>query len=80
MKVVDFLKQMGTPEFLQSIGLYGFRLLKPENDPTQIHWSVVLYERGEDGNRLRVQADNINAKAKIESDKIIENASKQTEF
>ena len=59
-KVTEFLRHMGEPSFLQTIGLYGFRLLNPENDPAKIKWSVVLYERGEDGNRLRVQADNID--------------------
>lgn len=59
-RVTDFLKQMGDPAFLKSIGLYGFRLLNPDNDPTKIKWSVILYERGTDGNKLRVQADNID--------------------
>jgi len=59
-KVLEFLKKMGDPEFLKTIGLFGFRLLKPENDPAKIKWSVVLFERGDDGNRLRIQADNID--------------------
>ncbi len=59
-KVVDFLRKMSDKNFLQSIGLYGFRLLAPENDPTKIKWSVILYERGNDANRIRVQADNID--------------------
>ncbi len=59
-KVTEFLKKMSDPEFMKSIGLYGFRLLKPENDLGKIKWSVVLFERGEEGNRLRVQADNID--------------------
>lgn len=59
-KVVAFLRKMGSREFLESIGLYGFRLLKPDNDPSKIKWSVVIYERGNDGNKLRVQADNID--------------------
>ncbi|MDD3288902.1 MAG: transglycosylase domain-containing protein [Alphaproteobacteria bacterium] len=59
-KVADFLKKMGDREFIKSIGLYGFRLLNPDNDPAKIKWSVVLYERGEKGNRLRIQADNID--------------------
>jgi membrane peptidoglycan carboxypeptidase len=59
-KLTAFLRKMGDPAFLEAIGLYGFRLLKPDNDPTKIKWSVVLYERSEDGNRLRVQADNID--------------------
>ncbi|MDD4615667.1 MAG: transglycosylase domain-containing protein [Alphaproteobacteria bacterium] len=59
-KLVDFLKHMGEREFLEQNGLYGFRLLKPENDPAKIKWSVVLYERGERSNKLRLQADNID--------------------
>ncbi len=59
-KTVEFLRKMGDPEFLKSIGLYGFRLLDADNDPKKIKWSVVLYERGEDSNKLRLQADNID--------------------
>ena len=59
-KTVAFLQKMGDRNFLQSQGLYGFRLLDPENDPAKIKWSVVLYERGADSNKLRVQADNID--------------------
>ncbi len=51
---------MGDRDFLQSIGLYGFRLLNPANDPAKIKWSVVLYERGADSNKIRLQADNID--------------------
>ncbi len=60
-KVVDFLKRMSDPEFVKSIGMYGFRLLNPDNDLKAIKWSVLLYEKGEDGNLLRVQADNSDA-------------------
>ena len=59
-KTVDFLKKMSDPDFLQSIGLYGFRLLDKDNDPRKIKWSVVLYERGVDSNKMRVQADNVD--------------------
>lgn len=59
-KTVEFLQKMGDPEFLKSIGLYGFRLLNPDNDPKKIKWSVVLYERDGDSNKLRLQADNID--------------------
>jgi membrane peptidoglycan carboxypeptidase len=58
-KLVEFLKNMSSAEFLKEKGLYGFRLLKPENDPAKIKWSVVLYERGENSNKIRLQADNI---------------------
>ena len=59
-KVTGFLKRMGDPGFVKAISMYGFRLLDPANDPSKIKWSVVLYERGEDANRLRLQADNID--------------------
>jgi len=59
-KLIDFLKQMGNKDFLQANGLYGFRLLDPANDPSKIKWSVVLYERGPDSNKMRLQADNID--------------------
>lgn len=60
-QLTDFLKKMGSVEHMQAIGLYGFRLLSPDNDPAKIKWSVLLYEKGTDGNRLRLQADNIEA-------------------
>lgn len=60
-KLTAFLSQMANPEHVRSIGLYGFRLLKEDNDLSKIHWSVVLYERTPEGNKLRVQADNIDA-------------------
>jgi membrane peptidoglycan carboxypeptidase len=59
-KLVDFLKHMGDRSFLQAQGLYGFRLLDPTNDPAKIKWSVVLYERGVDSVKIRMQADNID--------------------
>jgi membrane peptidoglycan carboxypeptidase len=59
-KVTEFLKKMNQPTFIDSIGLYGFRLLSRDNDLSKIKWSVVLYEKTEGGNRLRVQADNID--------------------
>lgn len=59
-KTVEFLKKMSNPEFLKSIGLYGFRLLSPDNDPAKIKWSVVLFERTPSSNKLRIQADNID--------------------
>ncbi len=57
---VAFLRKMGDRNFLQSIGLYGFRLLDPENDPSKIKWSVMIYEKTAGENRIRVQADNID--------------------
>ena len=59
-QVIDFLQQMDDPDFLKANGFYGFRLLQPDDDPANINWSVVLYERGADGNKVRIQADNID--------------------
>ena len=55
-----FLRKMDKRDFLASIGLYGFRLLDPDNDPAKIKWSVMLYEKSASENRIRVQADNID--------------------
>ncbi|MDD3370976.1 MAG: transglycosylase domain-containing protein [Alphaproteobacteria bacterium] len=60
-KLVEFLKKMGDKDFLKANGLYGHRLLSSGNDPSKIKWSVVLYERGDAGNLLRLQADNVSA-------------------
>ncbi|MDR3425454.1 MAG: transglycosylase domain-containing protein [Alphaproteobacteria bacterium] len=59
-KLVDFLRQMDDKDFLQAEGLYGFRLLKPENDLSKIKWSVVLYERAAGSDKIRLQADTID--------------------
>lgn len=59
-KLVDFLKKVGNKDFLEAHGFYGFRLLKPDNDPAKIKWSVVLYEQGENSNKIRLQADTID--------------------
>lgn len=59
-KLVDFLKNMGDKEFLKANGLYGYHLLEPDNDPSKIKWSVVLYERDENSNKIRLQADTID--------------------
>ena len=59
-QLIEFLKKMSDPEFLKANGLYGFRLLKPTNDPAKIKWSVVLYEHTADSNKIRLQADTID--------------------
>ncbi len=59
-KLVEFLKKTGDKKFMEANGLYGFRLLKPDNDPAKIKWSVVLYEQGATSNKIRLQADTID--------------------
>ncbi len=58
-KLSEFLKNTGDKSFLEARGLYGYHLLEPGNDPNKVKWSVVLYERGSDSNKIRLQADNI---------------------
>jgi membrane peptidoglycan carboxypeptidase len=48
----------GTPEGARAAGLYGYRLLSEQNDPSALQISFTLYERAGDANLLRVQADN----------------------
>ncbi|MBI1273527.1 MAG: glycosyl transferase family 51 [Alphaproteobacteria bacterium] len=59
-KVTDFLQKLKDPDFLKEAGLQGFRLLGENSDPTKINWTIVLYEKGEGGNEVRVQADNLD--------------------
>ena len=59
-KVTDFLQHMDDHDFLAKHGFYDFRLLTEDNDPANINWSVVIYERTNEGNKIRVQADNID--------------------
>jgi membrane peptidoglycan carboxypeptidase len=58
-RVVDFLKKTDDPAFMRANGFYGTRMLKDGDDPSKINWSVVLYERGPDSNKMRIQADNL---------------------
>jgi membrane peptidoglycan carboxypeptidase len=59
-RVVDVLKRLGEPDFVKEMGLYGFRLLQPNDDLSKIVYSVVLYESTPGGNVVRVQADNLD--------------------
>ncbi len=59
-RLVDFLMLLSNEDFLKSNGLYGYHLLEPNNDPSKIKWSVVLYERSEKSHKVRLQADTID--------------------
>lgn len=58
--VTQFLQKLREPDFVKTIGLQGDRLLSPDNDLSKINWTIVLYERTDIGNALRVQADNLD--------------------
>ena len=59
-RVTDVLQSLQDPNTARKLGLYGHRLLQADasNDPLVI--SLTVYERGEDANFLRVQADNLD--------------------
>ena len=59
-RVTDVLQGLRDPEIARKLGLYGHRLLQADasNDPLMI--SLTVYERGDDANHLRVQADNLD--------------------
>ena len=69
--VTDLLRRLRDPAAAKAAGLVGPHLLE-RGDPSKLFYSFTLYEATEDGNRLRVQADNldqpfdINAGAKLE--------------
>ena len=66
-RVTDLLQQLHDPEATKKLGLYGHRLLKPGDDKDQLVVSLTVYERGEDANHLRVQADNLDQPFDINS-------------
>jgi membrane peptidoglycan carboxypeptidase len=60
-QVVRVLERLGDPAFVDAFGLTGFRLLNVERGAAdKVIYSVVLYERGENANYVRVQADNLD--------------------
>ncbi len=71
-EVVKTLQQLGEPEYANSSGVVGFRMLSPDNDLSKVIYSFTLYERLGNANLLRIQADtldqpfNINEGVKLE--------------
>ena len=56
--VTDALKQLSQPEAARKAGILGFHLLNDNTDLTPIVYSLMLFERSNAGNLLRVQTDN----------------------
>lgn len=69
--VSDYLGKLGDPAFAAEVGLFGERLLSPELT-ADVRYSFTLFERGPNGNRVRVQTDttgqpfDINEGSKLE--------------
>jgi membrane peptidoglycan carboxypeptidase len=60
-RVVATLAKLSDPAFAAQMGLTGERLLDAKNnDLSKIIYSITLYERGQDANYLRIQADNFD--------------------
>jgi membrane peptidoglycan carboxypeptidase len=57
--VTRFLHAMSTPEFVDSMGLRGPRMLG-NSDPSGVVYSMILRERTPTGDVIRVQADNVD--------------------
>ncbi|MGL5287469.1 Membrane carboxypeptidase (penicillin-binding protein) [Aeromonas sp. RU39B] len=70
-QVTDYLHRLADPTYAAEVGLFGERLLSPEKTG-DVRYSFTLFERGEDGFRVRVQTDNtdqpfdINEGSKLE--------------
>lgn len=58
-RVTDFLAQLHDPDRVEELGLVGKELLGG-GDPAKVTYSVVLYERGEGHNLVRVHADSLD--------------------
>jgi membrane peptidoglycan carboxypeptidase len=54
------LASAATRDGAQAAGLYGFEMLRPQDDPSRIAWSFTLYELRDGANLLRVQTDSVN--------------------
>ena len=55
------LRTLSEPAAAAAAGVIGGRLLSPGSKFDPIVYSLILFERGSQGNRLRVQADNFDA-------------------
>ncbi len=65
-RVAAVLESLKDPQAVKDLGLIGHDLLG-DGDPTKVAWSVVLYERGPDRNRVRIHADSLNQPFDINS-------------
>lgn len=57
-EVGQALRRLSETEGARAAGAIGFRLLSETNDPSPIVYSLMLFERSQNGNLLRVQTDN----------------------
>ena len=65
--VSSYLQGLARPDAAAASGLIGHRLLSPANPLDKVIYSFTLYERTPYGNKLRIQADNLNQPFDINS-------------
>ncbi len=65
--VEDVLEKITDPLQASAMGLTGYRLLQ-EDQLDAVRFSVLLYESTPDGNKLRVQTDNLNVPFDLNDD------------
>jgi len=58
-QITSYLHRLADPAFAGEVGLFGERMLSPERTG-DVRYSFTLFERGEQGFRVRVQTDNTN--------------------
>ncbi|MGA7816316.1 penicillin-binding transpeptidase domain-containing protein, partial [Caballeronia sp.] len=58
--VAERLASAATREGAQAAGLYGFEMLRTQDDPSKIAYSFTLFERRDGANLMRVQTDSVN--------------------
>lgn len=58
-RVTEVLRRLSDPAVAAELGLTGHRLLET-SDASKVVYSITIYERGNKGNYLRVQADNLD--------------------
>jgi membrane peptidoglycan carboxypeptidase len=56
--VTHALRRLNDPDNAKAAGVVGFRMLNADIELSPIIYSLMLFERGETGNLLRVQTDN----------------------
>jgi len=56
--ITQALRQLSEPDKARAAGIVGFRMLNEDIDLAPIVYSLMLFERGEKGNLLRIQTDN----------------------
>jgi membrane peptidoglycan carboxypeptidase len=69
--VMNTLRKLHDPTFLRDNGFLGDRLLSSSN-PAQVAYSFTLYESDPNGNRLLVQADNLDRALDLNEDAKLE--------